>query len=112
MLVGRSKKESTDRARVVLDLFDWLDPGEGIAVVSTPVITLDPSLSDQADPTPLSMVAVTLLDAATKIQFLLDAGTPGLNYGVKCQATGAVSGRRQSLEFNIAINELPVTDVI
>jgi hypothetical protein len=48
-----------------------------------------------------------LLDANTKAEFLLDAGTPGVTYLVSFIATGSTSGRLQTIEFRVHIEPAP-----
>jgi hypothetical protein len=115
MLVGRTSKETTDRHRVVIDFMRWLDPGEGVSGLTIPVITVDNgSWQEGAPPGPppddiTSMVLFSrnLLDANTKAEFLLDAGTPGVTYLVSFIATGSTSGRLQTIEFRVHIEPAP-----
>lgn len=116
MLVGSSAKETTDLARVVVDFFDWLDPGEGVSATTTPVVTLDTAGSwsntnattpPPVDSTPLTVFSTTMLDATTKMAFLLAAGTPGLVYLVSFVATGSTSARQQTIEFRIMVQQAP-----
>lgn len=116
MLVGRTGKETTDRHRVTIDFLRWLDPGEGISTNSTPVVSIDngawqegapPATTLPADTTPLVVFEVDTLDANTKLEFLLDAGTPGLVYLVSTMITGSTSGRIQTTEFRVHIEPVP-----
>ena len=116
MLVGRTSKETTDRHRVVIDFLRWLDPGEGLLDVTDPIITLDsnawvegapPVQTPPEDTTPLSLFSMNLLDTNTKVQFLLDAGTPSLVYTVSVIGTGGASGRKQTVEFRVHIEPAP-----
>lgn len=117
MLVGRSAKENPDRARVVVDFLDWLDPGEGVSATTTPAITVDVAGSwscsnpgsgpAPADTTPLALVSLTMMDATTKAVLLLDAGTPGLVYLISFVATGGTSGRKQAIEIRMTVMAAP-----
>ena len=116
MLVGRTGKETTDRHRVVIDFLRWLDPGEGIEAMTDPTIVVDngawvegapPIQNLPEDTTPLTVFSVALIDANTKMQFLLDAGTPSLVYLVSTIATGNISGRMQTIEFRVHIEPVP-----
>jgi hypothetical protein len=116
MLVGRTSKETTDRHRVVIDWLRWLDPGEGLTAVSDPVVVVDngawvesapPVQTPPEDTTPLTVFSMTMLDTNTKVQFLLDAGTPSLVYLVSIMATGGASGRIQTVEFRVHIEPAP-----
>lgn len=115
MNYGRTAKETQDRHRVVVDFFEWLDPGEAVSDVSTPVVSVATSVWDQttpdippsADPTPLTVFSVTMLDASTKAEFLLDAGSPDLVYTVTCLATGSTSGRIQTVAFTVELQDTP-----
>lgn len=117
MLVGRSAKENPDRARVVVDFFDWLDPGEGVSATTTPTITVDATggwscsdpalITPPADTTPLTLVSLTMMDATTKAVLLFDAGTPGLTYLASFVATGGTSGRKQAIEIRMTVMAAP-----
>ena len=48
-----------------------------------------------------------MLDANTKAEFLLDAGTADLVYTVVCLATGATSGRIQTVMFTVEVQDTP-----
>lgn len=121
MLVGRTFKETNDRARVVIDFLDWLDPGEGISATSSITISPDTGAWQQlnpavdmnsmpADTTPLVVHSTVPMDATTKLIILLDAGTPGLVYLGSFTATGSTSGRITSIDFSVAVHvpELPL----
>ena len=103
MLVGTSSKETTDLSRVVVDFLDWLDPGEAVAAFTTPIVSL---IGAGIDTTPMTVSSSVLADAATKLIFLLAAGTPGLVYQVSFVATGSISGRKLTTEFRMKV-QLP-----
>jgi hypothetical protein len=113
MILGRTEKLATDRHRVVVDLYDWLDPGEGISDVGPVTIGLDSGawadtpFSDTlvVDVSPLSVFSTHMMDANTKIVLLLDAGTPELVYLVTFTVTGGTSGRIQTVALTIAVHE-------
>lgn len=114
MNYGRTSKEPQDRHRVVVDFLEWLDPGEAVSEVSTPTVSVAESVWDQTvpvpplpDPTPLEVFSVSMLDANTKVEFLLDAGTPNLVYTVTCLATGSTSGRIQTVAFAVELQDTP-----
>jgi hypothetical protein len=114
MLVGSATKETTDRSRVTIDFFDWLDPGEGISATTDPVVSLDTAgtwgdtvPSEAADTSPLTVFSATLVDANTKMTLLLDGGTVGLVYLVSFTALGSTSGRYQTVEVRISIQGVP-----
>ncbi len=116
MLVGRTGKETTDRHRVVVDFIRWLDPGEGVSAISEPTVAVDtgawmegaPAVATPpADTTPMIVYSHSMMDANTKAQFLLDAGTPSLVYLVSFIATGSTSGRMQTIEFRVHIEPVP-----
>lgn len=115
MLVGRISKETTDRARLVVDFLDWLDPGEGISATGSVTLAPDTGAWQQdnpasdptampADTTPLTVHSAVTMDATTKLVLLLDAGTPGLVYLGSVLATGGTSGRIKTIDFSVAVH--------
>jgi hypothetical protein len=113
MILGRTEKLSTDRHRVVVDMYDWLDPGEGISDVGPVTIGLDSGSWADApfsetlvvDVFPLTVFSTHMMDANTKVVFLFDAGTPELVYLVTFVVTGGTSGRKQTIALTIAVHE-------
>lgn len=112
MILGRTEKLATDRHRVVVDMYDWLDPGEGISNVGAITVGLDSGAWENSpfaetlvvDVSPLTVFSQTMMDANTKVVLLLDAGTPDLVYMLTFVVTGGTSGRMQTVALTIAVH--------
>ncbi len=121
MLVGRLTKDSAELRRVTVDYFTngWLDTGETISAVSTPVVVVEITAGivldrgyevispapPLVDVTPLVVQSIYIVSQGQFVQLMLGLGTPGITYKVTFLATGATSGRIKQVDLLVTIRE-------
>ena len=117
--VGRITKENSDISRTTVDFSGWLDTGETITSVTNATITYgnvgwsttQPPSNPAAtpyDPTTLTFVSTTVVNASTAVQVFLQAGTPGSAYTVSFVVWGT-SGRHKTVEIGVQLSGTPPT---
>lgn len=118
MLVGRSPKDSATIRRVTVDFITngWLDTGETILSVTTPVVVVEQIAVWQngtlatvpfplpPDTTPLAVNSIAIVSSSQKVQLMLGLGTPGLTYKVTFVATGS-SGRVEQIDLIVFVRQ-------
>lgn len=119
MLIGRGYKTPSEVYRYTVDFEDlgWLDTGETLTAITTPVVTLnpnaypgpfpntpfiDPDALLPPDPTPLTVLSAAIITSDTQVQLFLQAGTDGNGYSVSYDATGT-SGRVKTIRFDMSV---------
>jgi len=118
MLVGRITKENSDESRVTVDFSAWLDAGEVVTQVSNQLVIqgafgwnlTQPPWTAQPipyDPTPITVAALGIITSGTQVQFLLNAGTPGMAYTFQFVAWGSTSKRKKTVEVGVQLTGVP-----
>lgn len=113
MIIARLTKETDDITRLVIDMSKWLDGGEAVTSVTTPVVITDYCgytgssplvVVAPVDATPLTVGTPAITGGATSVTLLVHAGTPGLAYFVEFDVTSA-SGRVRTLDAHVSISQ-------
>lgn len=120
MIVGRTTKDSATIRRVTVDFTTngWLDTGETISGVTTPVVVVEQQavwyngalsttpIPPPVDSAPLVVNSITIIGSSTMVQLMLGVGTPGLTYKVTFVATGT-SGREEQIDLLVMVRTPP-----
>lgn len=116
MLTGRLTKDSADVRRATVDFItnNWLDTGETIASITTPVVVVEQNavvcfppgqpFPAPVDSTPLIVVSSAIVSSSQKVKLMLGVGTPGLTYKVTFVATGT-SARQKHIDLLVTVRE-------
>jgi ABC-type long-subunit fatty acid transport system fused permease/ATPase subunit len=117
MLTGRVTKDSADVRRFTVDFSQWLDAGETISALTTPVIVIELTASwtngtyistppiPPTDTTPLVIISSAILITGLQVQVLCGVGTPGLTYKITFVVTGASSGRQKQIDVLVTVRQ-------
>ena len=117
MIVGRINKDNADVSRATIDFSQWLDVGEAVSALASPVVVVEQNASWQqgayiatppppvVDSTPLTVLSTTSVNSNLQLQIMLQAGTPGLTYKVTFIGVGSVSGRNKQIDLIVNIRE-------
>lgn len=118
MLVGKTTKTNLERRRVTITFEEWLDEGETIASITTPVVALQanawpgpwpdstPILATPVvpdDPTPMVVANSYIIASDTKVQLFFEDGTEGNSYAVTFVATGSSSTREVEIRVDVSV---------